>query len=567
MQSIDIFEGSIDLYSKIYDNTNDSIFITDEDNNIVHINKACEELTGYTLNEVKGLNPKIFAKDIVNNDSLETIMEEINKKSYWNGEFLNRHKNGTIYSVFIKIFKYEELQTKNINYISILSNPLLSEDSKKYTNFTEDVLTSLANKTKLQAQLEYVIDNSKRNSLKFAVLYLDLDNFKTINEELGYSYGDEVLISFSNKFRNAIRTNDIISRVGSDSFIIVLSDINDYLFVERVCKRILSLSNKPIALRDGEISLGVSIGVSIFPDNAQSLEKLIENADIAMYHTKRHGKNNFEFYSQWMNDKLSEQNLIEKRLKRALENDEFIIHLQPEIDLSNNEVFSLEVLSRWNSIDNGILLPKEFIEDLESTKLIFEFEKLILKKACKQLKLWQDSNFYEGTISVNISGLHLEYGDILESVKSALINSQLDAKYLELEFHEADIMKVSSNTIITLSELSNLGVGLSIDNFGVGFSSFNYLRQCSISKLKIDKSYIDSLLEEKSDEDIIKSIVDLGTNMGISIIAEGIEVSKQDEIIKNNLCSKVQGYFYARPMLVEHFESWYKKFRLLNTLS
>lgn len=561
MQNIEIFENSLDLYSKIFDNSTEAIIITDEKNKIININKACEDITGFCFDEVKGLNPKVFAKDILNDESFQTISEQINRKNFWYGELLNRHKDGSTYAIAIKIFKYENIKTEKINYIALFSSPLLKNDLLHFSY--QDFLTKLPNIIKLKSQLEYVVANSKRNNLKFAVLYLDLDNFKKVNEQLGYICGDEVLILLANKFKNIIRTNDIIARVGSDSFIVVLSDITNYLFVERVCKRILSLVNNPFIVDE----LGVSIGVSIFPDNSKTIEKLIENANIAMNHTKRNGKNDFEFFSHWMNEKLNEQNLVEERLTKAINEDEFVIHFQPEIDLLNNNVFSLEVLTRWNKEENKVLFPKDFIDDLESTKLILDFEKLILKKACTQLKQWHDSEFYKGTISVNISGKHLVYGDIFESVQTALSLSKLDANYLELEFRESDIMNVSSKTIITLTQLSQLGVGLSIDNFGVGFSSFNYLRQCSISKLKIDKSYIDSLLDEKSDEDIIKSILDLGSNMGISVIAEGIEVPKQDEIIKKNLCEKVQGYFYARPMSVKDFESWYEKFRDLNTPS
>jgi diguanylate cyclase (GGDEF)-like protein len=400
--------------------------------------------------------------------------------------------------------------------------------------------------------------------LKFAILFLDLDDFKLVNDCLGHSSGDEVLVSFANKFKNIVRSNDMVARVGGDEFIIVLSDISNYLFVERVCNKILSILSKPMKISDIEFNLGVSIGVAVYPDNGEDIDRLISNADSAMYHAKENGKNNFEFYSEEMNKKLVEFSQREKELLDAIRNDEFIIHFQPEIDTHTNEVFSLEVLTRWNNKAKGLLLPGHFISDLESTNYIFEFEELIIEKACKQLKIWHDTNIYKGTISVNITGKYLEYGNLYESIGNILVRTGLSAKFLELEFNESDVMKISTKTLFTLSNLSHLGVGLAIDNFGKGFSSFNYLKECSISRLKIDKSYVDSLMDEKNDESIIKSIVDIGTNMGISVIAEGIEVTEQDEIIKKNSCTKVQGYFYAKPMDADIFEFWYKNYKKLN---
>lgn len=569
MQNLEEYNNQINIYNTVLNNTNEGIIISNNKNEIIEINHACEEITGYTFEEVKGKNPKIYASDKITPKTFKSIWQQIHKKNYWIGEFWNRHKDGSVYPIIIKIIKTENPLTNEINFIAIFSDISLQQESKEelFHLAYHDPLTNLPNRLKLKAQLEYVINNSKRNDLKFAILFLDLDNFKTVNDSLGHAYGDQVLISFADKFKHIIRTNDMVARVGGDEFIVVLSDITSYLFIERVCKKILTLVNKPIKINNEEFHIGVSIGVAIYPNNGEDVESLINNADAAMYHSKHNGKNSFIFYSEEMNKKLLAYSNREKRLLEALDNDEFIVHFQPEIDLSSDEVFCLEVLSRWQSKDDGLLFPNTFISDLESTKLIFDFEKLILKKACIQLKQWQEEELYWGTISVNISGKHLENGNLYDCVTSALNESKLEAKYLELEFNESDVMKVSSKTLVVLEKLSDLGIGLSIDNFGKGFSSFNYLRECSISRLKIDKSYIDSLIEEKSDEDIIKSIIDLGSNMGISVIAEGIEMPKQEEIIKKNSCTKVQGYFYARPMDNDSFESWYKKFSLLNTLT
>jgi len=553
------------LYSYILDNTNEGVIIVNEKNKIIEINKACEDITGYSFNEVINQSPKVFASSNANENIYANIWNQINKSGFWIGELLNRHKSGNIYPIIIKIYKFYNEETKQLNYFGIFTD--ISSQDEINNNLLHlayhDPLTNLPNRLKLEAQLEYVVNNSKRNNLQFAILFLDLDDFKIINDTLGHSAGDEVLISFANKFKSIIRTNDMVARVGGDEFIVVLSDISSYLFIERVCAKILKLANQPFHINNTSFNMGVSIGVAIYPNDADSLKTLINNADAAMYHAKSKGKNHFEFFSDEMTKKLDTQTKMENRLLKAIKDDEFIIHFQPEINLKTNEVFALEVLTRWNKDNNELLMPEDFISNLDNTNNIIEFEKLILKKACLQLKQWHNNKIYEGIISVNISGKHLEHGNLYNSIKHTLKISNLDAKYLELEFSESDVMKISTKTLFTLNNLSLLGIGLSIDNFGKGFSSFNYLRECSISKLKIDKSYIDSLIQEDSDEDIVKSIIDLGINMGLSVIAEGIEVPIQDEIIKKNSCTKVQGYFYAKPMNTIEFEDWYKSFKQL----
>ena len=554
-----------DLYRSILNSMNEGVIIIDNSNRILEINKSGEDITGYSFSEIRNKNPKIFSYFNTNNDIYLDIQKQLETKGFWIGELDNRHKNGNIYSITIKIQKFYNTESKKINYFGVFS------DLSSQNNMNDDLLhlayhdplTNLPNRLKLEAQLEYVVNNSKRNNLQFAILFLDLDDFKIINDTLGHSSGDEVLISFSKKIKRIIRTNDMIARVGGDEFIIVLSDITSYLFIERVCNKILTLVNKPFNINNTNFNIGVSIGVAIYPENGSDLKSLIHNADSAMYHAKNKGKNHFEFFSNKMNKSLDCQVKKDDELVTAIQNDEFIIHFQPEIDLRTNKVFALEVLSRWKTSSGNLIMPDDFISDLNNTNNIIEFENLILKKACKQLKKWQNKNIYDGVISVNISGKHLEYGNLYNSVINTLTMTSLEAKYLELEFRESDVMKISTKTLFTLNNLSLLGVGLSIDNFGKGFSSFNYLRECSISKIKIDKSYIDSLLKEESDEDIVKSIIDLGINMGLSVIAEGIEVPLQDEIIKKNSCTKVQGYFYAKPMNIIEFEDWYKSFAQL----
>lgn len=549
----------IDIYNSILNNINEAVIISDKNNQIVQINKVCEDITGYSKNEVLGKNPKIFSSEKTGEDTFSKIWQILQKKDFWSGELWNKHKTGLMYLVSIKMYKIYDDSRDEIYYYAVFSDISTLNKSKSELHYLayHDPLTNLPNRLKLNAQLEYIVNNSKRNDLQFAILFLDLDNFKAINDNFGHAKGDEILSLLGFKFKNIIRTNDMVARVGGDEFIIVLSDIKEYLFIKRVCQKLINIVKNSFESSKKSQELGVSIGISIYPDNGKDAEKLISNADSAMYHAKQNGKNRFEFFSEEMNKKLVTYTKKEEKLINAISNDEFIIHFQPEINTVTNDVFSLEVLTRWNEKDS-FHLPRYFLEDLEISNLIYEFDKLILKKSCIQVKKWHEDNIYKKGVSVNISGKHLKYGDLYSVVSEVLEESKLEPSFLELEFNEEDIMKVSKKAIKTLNDLSKLGVCLAIDNFGKSFSSFNHLKDCAISKLKIDKSYIDSLLEDNNDEDIIKSIINLGDSMGIPVIAEGIEVLKQDKILKDNACENVQGYFYAKPMNSLDFENWYK---------
>ncbi len=549
------------VLSNILNNISEALIIANSDNQIVYINKPCEDITGYSKNEVLGKNPKLFSSENTNEQTFQNVLNILQTNNFWIGELTNRHKNGLTYPIIIKIYKHFDEQKKEFFYYAIFSDISSSVENQNelFHLAYHDPLTNLPNRLKLKAQLEYVINNSKRNNLNFAVLFLDLDNFKEVNDTFGHAFGDELLISFANKLKNSIRTNDMVSRVGGDEFIIILSDISDYLFIERVCNKVISIVKEPIKSNEKDVEIGVSIGIAIYPENGEDIDEIIHNADNAMYHVKNQAKNSYEFFSEDMNRRLIEHSKIEKDLEKAIREDEFILHFHPEIDVNTNSVISLEILTRWNNSEKGLLYPGSFIPDLEVSELIFSFENLILKKACSQLKKWHNSGVYTGSISVNLSYRFLEYGDLVQSVFEILKSLNLDANFLEIEFHEKTIMNISEKTIEKLEKLSKEGVVISIDNFGKGFTSYSYLRDCYISKIKIDKSYIDSLIDENnSDEDIVKSILDLGENMNISVIAEGIELPQQDEILKKNLCKKVQGYYYAKPMENVKFENWYK---------
>lgn len=380
-----------------------------------------------------------------------------------------------------------------------------------------------------------------------------------VNDTLGHSYGDEVIQRISNEFLNTIRENDMIARVGGDEFIIVLEDISRVYDIERVCEKILSYFEQPMMVSNTSFKLGVSIGISLYPDNGTTTEHLIKNADAAMYHSKNSGKNTFKYYSNDMTENMILKLQMDVEIRSAIDNDEFELYYQPQINLNTEETFAIEALLRWNHPTKGVLTPDVFLPYLEESKQIIQLGDTILNKACVQLKKWHEEKTYLGAISVNISAIQIEHGDIVRSVKSALSFSGLDACYLELELTETYVMKNAEKTIIILKELKELGVKLAIDDFGTGYSSLSYLKYFPVNRLKIDKSFISSLITEDSDENIVKTIIDLANNMNLEVIAEGVESQKQVDILKKNACDDIQGYLFSKPLSDVDFENWYKK--------
>lgn len=421
-----------------------------------------------------------------------------------------------------------------------------------------DALTDLPNRLLLLAKLDHTIAHPKRQNEKVVMLDLNLDHFKDINESYGYAVGDSVIVQVAQKLVSVLGREDILARVGGDEFIIVLEGLEDVMKSEEVVKKIQALFENSITVDKIDFKLSASIGIAVFPDDAENGELLLKNADIALRRAKDDGRNNYCFFSSEMSVQLFERILLERELRRGIDASEFLVYYQPQVSLITGKLIGAEALVRWNHPVMGIVSPDVFIPLCESNNLIIPIGEQILRDACFQVKEWKEKGLFEGRISVNVSGKQFERVDVVETIKAIIDEIQFEPRYLELEMTESVLMGNPQVFGEKLIELKALGIEVAIDDFGTGYSSLSYLKQFPIDKLKIDQSFVGGIPHNEQDMAIVKAVIAMSQALGFRTIAEGIEKEEQAEFLKNFGCEQGQGYLYSRPLSAEKFEEFLK---------
>jgi polar amino acid transport system substrate-binding protein len=415
-----------------------------------------------------------------------------------------------------------------------------------------DYLTELPNRIAFTEMLDSVM-LTLRNEEVIALMDVDIDNFKNINDTLGHSYGDELLIDVTHRLKQAIGPDDYLARVGGDEFTILSQNITDIGEYEAKLKKIQKVFDYPFVLSMKEYFITVSIGVTMSPKDGKTTQVLVKNADSAMYAAKEMGKNTFVYFNNSINEKLMEKIQTQSELRRAIEKGEFTVFYQPQVSLEDDKIVGFEALIRWNHPEKGIVSPGDFISLAEETGLIVPIGAWVLREACNQLKDWQDQG-YSFVVAVNISVRQFKDLDFVHMVKSIIRESGINAKFLELEITESIALQDIDYTITIIERLKDLGVVFSLDDFGTGYSSMSYLKKLPVSNLKIDKSFLDTVLDSKSDQSIVKTIINLAQTLDLSVIAEGVEKSEQGLFLKEAKCDKAQGYLYSKPLSKDDVE-------------
>ncbi|MDP3588333.1 MAG: EAL domain-containing protein [Sulfuricurvum sp.] len=417
-----------------------------------------------------------------------------------------------------------------------------------------DTLTELPNRLLLSARLEHSLQRAQREKTKLILLYVDIDNFKDINESYGYSIGDFLIKQVASRLAGLIRRDDTISRIGGDEFVFLLEKIQKTTECERTLEKIMEFFKAPIDTPVGALKLSVSIGISLYPDDAESGETLLKNADIALHQAKEMGKNNYCFFTHEMSVRLLERVLMERELRRAIEEKEFVVYYQPQVDLLTGAVCGAEALVRWQHPTLGIVAPDVFIPLAESSNLIIPIGEEVLLQSCTAVKKWKEEGLFPGRISVNVSGKQFKLPDTVETIFRIINESMLEPQYVELEITESVLMSNPSVLGEKLIALKALGIEIAIDDFGTGYSSLSYLKTFPIDKLKIDQSFVSGLPENEQDSAIVKAIIAMADVFGFITIAEGIEEDAQAKFLKETGCMQGQGYMYARPLDEKAFE-------------
>lgn len=436
------------------------------------------------------------------------------------------------------------------------------QDDKLRELATMDALTNLPNRGVFNDRLDHAIHKAHRNSSMLSVFFLDLDHFKNINDSLGHSAGDLLLCEVANRLKLCVREGDTVARLGGDEFTIILEDIRSVQYVAKVAEKIFSILSKAYLLDATEVNISPSIGISLYPADGRDVDILLRNADAAMYHAKKNGRNNFQFYSAEMNAQAAKRLAMETSLRRAVEQNEFYIHLQPQIDLRKGQISGAEALLRWNSDEWGHVSPAEFVPILEDIGLIGEVGELVLQQACEAYMSVKDKLHSDFRMAVNLSGRQFHGGYLASFVQSQLAKTGMSSKNLELEITESILMDDADLAITTLKELTKLGVTIAIDDFGTGYSSLSYLKRFPLDVLKIDRSFVRDINEDADDAAIVDAILAMSRRLQLDVVAEGVETPEQLAFLQAHDCHRVQGYFFSKPLVLAEFEDFVDQDRL-----
>ncbi len=411
-----------------------------------------------------------------------------------------------------------------------------------------DTLTGLPNRSLFQDRMQHALSHAKREKRQLGLLFLDLDNFKQINDSLGHTVGDRLLTEVADRLKRCIREDDTVARIGGDEFTVILEQINTSENTDMIAAKILKVLSEPYLIENRELTIQASIGISMYPNDGDNNEVLLRNADAAMYHAKARGRNNFQYFSAEMNQQAADRLELENSLRAAILNEEFILHYQPQIDLNTGLITGVEALVRWNHPERGLIPPVKFVSVLEETGMILSVGEWVLEQACKDAREWLDQGLPQIQIAVNLSGHQFQGEKLTHSIARVLDRYKLDARTLDLEITETVLMEDSNMAINTLIALGKMGTRLSIDDFGTGYSSLAYLRKFPIDTLKIDRSFVCDIDNDRDDEIIIEAIVAMARRLKLEIVAEGVETIEQANFLSKNGCDRVQGFFYCQPV-------------------
>lgn len=562
-QTLERFEAEklLNLRNRAIESSANAVIITNhllEDEPIEYINPAFEKMTGYEKKEVLGKNCRFLQGSEHDQSNIGKIRAALNEEIECHVLLKNYKKNGTLFWNDLYIAPVRDQNGIVTHHIGILNDVTENIEFRQQLEIqaNRDALTGLANRTLLFDQLEKTISYASRYKRRIAIIYIDLDHFKFINDSLGHKAGDIFLKKVAERLKDAIRSSDLIARIGGDEFVLVLPDLSDIESCPVLLRKILNSIAKPIVIDGHEINTTCSIGFSVFPDDATESEVLINNADAAMYRAKELGRNNFQFFNESMHIKVVERISLENRLELALANEEFFLNYQPQLNLQSQRISGVEALIRWRHPERGLVPPAEFIPIAEKTGLIIPIGEWVLKTACEQNSVWQKMGLPKIIMSVNISGRQFKLKDIVQLLNAILKKSGLESRYLALEITENMLMEEAKELLSILKKLKGIGLNLAIDNFGAGYSSLNYLRQFPITCLKIDKMFIQEI--EESDNTIIPAIISLGHTLGVKVLAEGVETQKQYDYLCTHECDKIQGFYFSKPVSAKMIEKLLK---------
>jgi len=543
-------EEKLRLFATIFENTSEGIVITGSDNRVVSVNDAYCRLTGYRQEEIVGRNPSLMQSGHHDKAFYRAMWETIQKQGQWQGEIWDRRKSGEVYPKWLSITAIKNPKGDTTHHIGIFTD--ISELKRKEEHLHQlayfDTLTGLANRSQFNKRLGQEVAAAKRNEQLLAVLYIDLDRFKQVNDYYGHGVGDELLRLAAERMLACVRETDILARMGGDEFTAILTAIGSPDSAAHVADKIINDLSRPFLIEGHEIEIGASVGISLYPRDGDLSDSVVMNADRAMYQAKESGGGGYFFSNEELTRQVERRLFLDNSLREALEKEQFTLYYQPQFDLAQHKLIGMEALIRWNHPEEGLISPVEFIPRAEATQLIIPLGEWVLKTACRQNREWQVADLPAIPVAVNFSAAQFRQRSVIDVINRALRESGLAADYLDIEITESLAMEHPETTIHILEQLQHLGAHASIDDFGTGYSSLSHLKQLPVSKLKIDRAFIMDITTDPDDRIIAKTIIDLARNMEIKVIAEGTETAEQVELLKQLGCDYAQGYYFAKPL-------------------
>ncbi|MFL6640086.1 MAG: EAL domain-containing protein [Paraburkholderia graminis] len=541
------------LQSRALDASVNAILITAPSpagNLIEYVNPAFMRITGYDPAEVIGHDCRVLQRDDREQEGVALIREALAANREVSAVVRNYRKDGALFwnQLFIApVPDAEGIITHHIGVINDVTDLMRYQEQLEYqANY--DSLTRLPNRNLLRDRLQHALIVAQRQHKGVAVVFMDLDGFKNVNDSLGHSVGDRLLGVVAERLARCTRTSDTVARHGGDEFVVVMTDTVDEQSLIAWMERVRASISEPVWLDGTELYVGCSLGASLFPQDGDDAETLMKKADLAMYRAKDMGRNTFQFYQPEMNASAGARLNLERRLRRALRDNQFLLHYQPQVDIHTGRIVGTEALVRWRDPEVGLVPPSSFIPVAEESGLIGPLSEWVLREACRQNKAWQDLGLPPARVSVNLSARVFQQRDIAKLVMQVLDETGLEPRYLELELTESAIMRNAEEAVSMLNELSALGIGLAIDDFGTGYSSLSYLKRFPVDRLKIDRSFVSDIGISGDDETITSAIIALAHSLKLQVIAEGVETSAQLDFLKERACDEMQGFYFAKPL-------------------
>ena len=554
-------EGSLRLASKVIETTSEAVLIADAKFRVTSVNPAFTEITGYQADEVIGKKPtfhRILRKD---KTLFAKMQEDMERQGHWEGEFWNKRKNGEDYAQRLSISAITDETGKVQQYAALIGDITKRKQDEERIRYQAnyDSLTGLPNRTLFLDRLSLALARMKRGQGKLGLMFIDLDGFKVINDTLGHELGDMLLQKAAKRLKKCVRLGDTIARLGGDEFTVIMPDLEDPRNGSMVAQRILDALAKTYILDGHEAFVSASIGITVFPDDGDSASHLLRNADTAMYRAKEQGKANYQFFTADLNEAVKERLVLKNSLIKARQSNEFTLHYQPKLDIRSGRVTSVEALMRWNNRELGAISPAKFIPIMEETGMAMEIGEWVIRTACTQYRKWREEGLAPLRVAVNLSARQLRELNFISVVERVLKKTRVDPESLEIEITENMLMSDSTNTVVALDTLHDMGIHIAMDDFGTGYSSLNHLKHFPIDTIKIDGSFVADIESNTEGIEIIKAIITMGHSLNRRVAAEGVETEGQLSILKENGCDEIQGYYVCPPKTAAALTTFLRK--------